>query len=74
MTSTRAVAFAQDAATEPNSFARAEMSPALADVTVDSAAFRELADALTAAYETRVRATADLAQLVPAKAQLETRV
>ncbi|MBL8775658.1 MAG: lytic murein transglycosylase [Acidimicrobiales bacterium] len=51
-----------------------EISPALADVPVVSGEFLALDAALQAARATRERATADLAELRPAKAQLEERV
>ena len=51
-----------------------EISPALADVPVVSGEFLALDAALQAARSTRERATADLAQLRPAKTELEGRV
>jgi len=62
---------AQDATPVP--LVAGEISPALAEVPVDSAEFRVLDAALTTARATRLRATAELAQLRPAKTQLEHR-
>ncbi len=54
--------------------ATVELSPALEGVPVDSAEFRSLDAALTAAREAREQATAELAELRPAKVELEHRV
>lgn len=64
-----------DAQERPSdAFAPGEISPALAEVAVNSAEFQVLDAALDAANATRLRATAELAQLRPAKTQLEQRV
>ena len=52
----------------------AVISPALADVAVDSSGFQDLQDAFTDARERRVRAEADLVELDAAEARLVVRV
>lgn len=65
---------AEEPAADATTFVVGEISPALADVPVDSTEFRALDDALRTARETRERATAELAELRPAKVRLRERV
>lgn len=73
MTALSRAAGAQEEPARPEDVA-ADISPALADVAVDSPELALLESALRTAHDRREQATAELAQLRPAKAQLEARV